>query len=353
MCAAHAAGPLQFKFYWLDDKGQQTSVRRKNGSFDGQTLVLEDAAIPAAVMTDVQFRDNRMLISTIDQNEKPVYLAILVSGGMAPRLKEGLDYARSSAWAELHKKELAEKGQAHTYREEHCPHCGTTLILTGMPRTPQLYCQFCDTLSTIGGDEAPPAGEEHLRICQECGMFARPTKFTIFYFYCLIVVYGWSSKSTWRCPACMRGDAWKMLFGNLLFLLGVPVALTQLVRAYGGSSPGGDFKGLDTANIKARSGDVLGALEIYRSILGRVPHSAGLKYNIGLALLQQNEPERAAESFRLALEDCSNYVPAYQMLRPLYEDLGETESLKELKRMWDEEEPAGQPEKAVEIEEFE
>ncbi len=132
----------------------------------------------------------------------------------------------------------------------------------------------------------------------------------------------------------MRGDAWKMFFGNLPFLLGVPVAIVQLMRAYGGGISGGPFAGLDKANIKARAGDMPGALKIYREILERVPHSAGVKYNVGLALMKQNDAERASKSLRLALEDCINYVPAYHALAACYEELGETELLKELHAKW-------------------
>jgi thioredoxin-like negative regulator of GroEL len=136
----------------------------------------------------------------------------------------------------------------------------------------------------------------------------------------------------------MRGDAWKMLFGNLLFVIGVPVAIVQLLRSYGGSVVGGAFKGLDTANLKARKGDLLGALAGYRTILQRVPHSAGVKFNLGRALIDQHETARAAETLRLALDDCSNYAPAYQLLVPCYEQLGETDKLEALRQMWDDEE---------------
>jgi len=353
MCADHAREPLQFKFHWLDENGNQQGFRSKKGVFDGETLFLDDVEVPAAVMTDVQFRDNRLIFSAIGEDEEPVVLAIMLSGISTSELKAALDQSRSAAWAEFHKQELAEKGRAEAYREEQCPRCHTTLILTDMPKTPQLYCHYCDTLTTIDEYEAGPAGESDLRLCEECGMFAKPTKFTIFYFWCLIVVYGFNSRPTWRCPACMRGEAWKMFFGNLLFIIGVPVAVVQLIRSYGGSSPGGAFKGLDTANIKARSGDIMGALELYREILDRVPYSAGLKYNIGRALLEKNELERAAESFRLSLEDCSNYVPSYHMLAALYEDLDETEKLKELKRMWEDEDTEQKPAAAQEIAEFE
>ncbi len=36
----------------------------------------------------------------------------------------------------------------------------------------------------------------------------------------------------------------------------------------------------------------------------------------------------------LALEDCSNYVPAYQCLKALYLELGQAEELAELERIW-------------------
>ncbi|MEZ6067463.1 MAG: hypothetical protein R3B90_17540 [Planctomycetaceae bacterium] len=39
----------------------------------------------------------------------------------------------------------------------------------------------------------------------------------------------------------------------------------------------------------------------------------------------QGEPERAADAFELSLEDCVNYAPAYQRLKALYQQLGDTE----------------------------
>jgi tetratricopeptide (TPR) repeat protein len=104
---------------------------------------------------------------------------------------------------------------------------------------------------------------------------------------------------------------------------------------------GGAFTGLDRANLRARAGDLRGALEGYRRILERVPHSAGLKYNLGLALLKQGDTARAAETFQLALEDCANYGPAYQALTGCYQQLGETARLAELKALWEEPDDGG------------
>jgi len=245
-----------------------------------------------------------------------------------------LDIARSDVWAKQHREDLQKRGLGHTYRDAVCPECSATVILSDMPESPQLYCQFCDTLVTTDPTAEPIAKESEFKICEECGMYSRPRKFTIFYFYFLLVIYGWWSDTTWRCPACMRGEAWKMLFGNLIFLLGVPVAITQLIRSYGGDKVLGKFKGLDTGNLKARKGNVNGALQHYETIMERVPYAAGIKYNLATALLGTGEQEKAAQVYELALDDCSNYAPAYHQLRALYEQLGRKAELAELDRIW-------------------
>ena len=329
---------MEFKFHWLNDNGQATSVFRKKGSFDGDILILEEEEIPAEVIIDSACRDNRIALTVLTADEEEQFTTLLIqlsSKHEVERLKKSLDVTRSAFWAKQHHKELTEKGLGGTFRSDVCPECHATLILSNMPVTPQLYCHYCDSLSTVDPHEEPIPLEQDLRICEECGMYTRPQKFTIFYFYFLVVVYGFWSNPTWRCPPCMRGEAWKMFFGNLIFVLGVPVAIMQLIRSYGGSSVGGVFKGLDAGNIKARKGDLIGAVENYRTILGNVPVSAGVKYNIGMALLEQGNLEKAADTFEMALKDCTNYVPAYGQLLHLLEQLDETDRLKELKSMWD------------------
>lgn len=329
---------MEFKFHWLDEKGNTTSVFRKQGSFDGETLLLEDTEFPAAGILGSEIRDQSMFISfaTVDEsNPVGMILIQLSSKGEAERLKKALDITRSRVWAEAHKDELTKSGQGHQFRSAVCPACNATLILSNMPETPQLYCHFCDTLSRTGPAEEPIPQEKELRICEECGMYTKPQKFTIFYFYFLLFVYGWWSKPTWRCPPCMRSDAWKMLFGNLFFIIGVPVAIVQLIRSYGGASVGGLYKGLDAGNIAARNRNLSKAVECYRTILEQVPTSAGVKYNLGIALLAQGNQEKATASFEKALEDCSNYVPAYQRLKYLYTKNGETEKLKTLEQLWE------------------
>ena len=330
--------PLAFKFHWMDEKGQGVGFRRKKGRFDGATLTLDETEVPAGAISNVSVRDERMIL-TVPTEEGTVGLAILLPAKQtAADLKAALDVARSAAWAAHHRDELARRGRETAYRDAVCPACAATVVLSDMPKTPQLFCTFCGTLSDRDDQQIAPIAElQTYRLCDECGYFSQPKKFTVFYFYFLLVVYGWHSRTTYRCPACMRGDAWKMLFGNAPFLLGVPVAVTQLARSYSADIGNGPFAGLDAGNRAARAGKFPKAIEKYRAILDAHGHAAGIKYNLGLALLGQDDKLRAAQTFRLALEDCANYAPAYLQLRPLYEELGETERLAELKRQWDDE----------------
>lgn len=329
--------PMTFKFHWMNEQGQPAGFLRKKGSFDGTTLRLAEHEIPAGVILDVDVREARMVfVVPIEDGPAQGMGLVMSSKKVAERLKSALDIARSGTWAEQHREELVKAGRGDVYRHETCPRCSATVILSDMPETPQIFCHYCQTL-TFPGDSEKNAQAADYRICDECGMFSRPTKFTIFYFYFLFVIYGWRTRTTWRCPACMRPDAWKMLFGNLPFVLGVPVAATQLARAYGGGAIGGPFAGLDAGNRAARAGKFSQAIGKYQEILERRGHAAGVKYNLGLALLNEEDKARAAEAFEVALADCANYGPAYYQLREIYNELGEKEKLERLATMWGEE----------------
>ena len=323
----------QFKFKWIAEDGSEEGFLRKKGSFDGNTLTLDDAQIPADSILSLETRGNRAIFTIHTGESEPSVCAIAVSGISARRLKGVVDISRSASWAKAEKEDLNQRGQGHLYHETQCRHCNAIITLSRMQITPQLYCSFCDTLTTIKDAQPAPSTEKSLRICDECGMFSKPKKFTIFYFYFLFVIYGFRQNTTWRCPGCMRGEAWKMLFGNLIFILGVPVAIVQLIRSYGGSVTG-KFAGLDKANILARKGKTAQALAQYREILKRVPVSAGLNYNIGFGLLE-TKPELAMDSFERALTNCANYTPAAQLLAHCYTKLGNTEKLRQLQYTWD------------------
>ncbi|MEM8680941.1 MAG: hypothetical protein AAGF97_16470, partial [Planctomycetota bacterium] len=269
----------------------------------------------------------------------PAYCIFEVTRGSAKQLKQLLGQARSVCWARERREKLESEGRGSEFREAVCPHCQATIDLTGYDASPEVHCEFCHTTWPADPtDQSQTKAMKPYRLCDECGMYSKPRRFTIFYFYFLLVVYGFSSRPTWRCPACMRGEAWKMLFGNLLFVIGVPVAIVQLVRAYGGTDVGGPLPGLDAANLKARNQRLEHAIADYHKILEAQPVSSGVKYNIGLAFLHNEDLEGAAKMLEYSLKDCDNFAPAAVALAGCYERLDNPTQLSELKRKWNAEE---------------
>ena len=324
--------PIRFKFRWLDEQGNVTGLfRSKKGAFDGQELVLDDLTLPVANIISLEIHEERLAVAFVDGDAADSKMFHIYKVP-AVDLKRAIDAVRSAAWAEITRERMVSEGRGDAFRTEICTQCNATIDLSDMPDTPQVYCVFCSSLMTTGPGGMPD--EHELGLCEECGMFSNPKRFTIFYFYFLVVVWGFTSRVTHRCAACMRGTAWKMLLGNLPFLLGVPVAIVQLFRCYGGKLTGNVMADLDAANLKARKGDMLAALQGYQKVLDQVPFSAGVKYNLAMALLQQNEIQRAADALELVVTDCVNYAPAYFPLSQCYEHLGEEAKLKELRRIW-------------------
>jgi len=325
-----------FKFKWVDECGNETGFLSKRGHFDGETLTLDDAQLPAAGLGQVEIRGNRMVLGFVS-DEGPEACVIAITKGDPKQLNTYLGWTRSVTWAEMHLQELEEKGEKQLYREATCPNCECTLVLSRMPETPQLFCHFCDTISSADGSKI----DKGWRLCDECGLYSYPRKFTKFYFYFLIVFYGYNYETSWRCPACMRPEAWKMLAGNLLFLIGVPVAIAQLIRAYGSDKiSAGPLSGLNSANALAHQGNTGLAVRRYEQICEQMPAAAGVRFNIGAAYFEKRMKEEAAEAFELALSDCANYAPAFNGLSTMYEKLGETELLAALRHVWDVEQEA-------------
>lgn len=148
--------PLAFKFHWMNESGQPAGFLRKKGRFDGRTLTLADAEIPAGAILDASAREARIVISVPTQDGQVTGLGlVLTSKKVAERLKGALDIARSATWAAGHRQQLVEKGRGRSYRDAACPNCGATVVLSDMPKSPQLYCPFCHTLSYPDRDDMP------------------------------------------------------------------------------------------------------------------------------------------------------------------------------------------------------
>jgi hypothetical protein len=324
------AEPIRFKFKFLTAEGQETGFLSKVGSFDGAVLTLDKTPIPIEAVLRATMRFNRLVLNLLQENGSVQSFAIAITRGNVRKIMSALNHTTSRRWSAMRADALEKQGRGHVHRTRECPYCSAAVDLSELKDTIQMFCPYCDSVVTWRVDG--PVEEADLHLCDGCGLYSRPRGFTIMYFWCLLVVWGYRYQRVYRCNACMRPEAWKMLLGNSIFILGVPVALTQLFRVY--SPRGKSFAGLDRANALARSGQIDSAAYRYCEIEQRLVNCATVRFNHGVLYARAERWEEAAEQFRAALSDCSNFVPALEGLRASLQKLGRTAELAELEAAW-------------------
>lgn len=322
-----APGVTKFKFRLTDERGRPKGKNLAGEVDPGRGLVLGQNTVPFGAIGHMLPRRNDLLILAVGDG-----MAVLSTPGQAGRLFRALAPHVSRAHAEGHRADLERRGLGDQFRSATCPHCRSTLDLSRMAETEAVYCRYCDRVTQAGVEAKQSAP---YRCCGSCGYYARPRKFTEFYFYFLLYVYGWRYSQHEFCSACMRSKAWKMLAINFVFVLGVPVAITQLCRAYFGGSVGSLYPGLEAANAKSIAGKRDKAETAYLTILTKTPIGPGVHYNRGLNALKARDSDGAVLAFEEALGDCSNFLPAYSRLRDLYTKRGEQDRVRELDELWD------------------
>lgn len=345
--------PIEFSFRFVNQESGETA-HGGSGLFDGERISLGGFAIAASDLIEFTNQEDTfyfLIERTVSGSEagQPQRLAVEIYDTDRERLRSAINAARSSSAAQKEQERLIDQGQGDLYHDAKCPFCQATIVLTGLPETPQVYCVQCDTLfsrdrSGIGDIE------RHFRRCSNCEMYSRPRSFSVFYFYFLVITFGFHYDSAIRCSACMRSAAWKMVLGNLFGLFGFPFALIQLYRSYSTRSLSGVFEGLDDANALARSGKVELALDKYDEIMDRVPDNAGVKYNIATGLLVQRDFAHAEQMFELSLEDCANYSPSVVGLVMSLHEQGKTDEIEAVSQQWNQRHAESTPVSHLEIE---
>lgn len=325
---------LSFRFRLSSTSEDAPVGRRQSGSSDATSLQLGSESWDLVDLAAVEQDGSRLLLLLQPPETTPLTVTISISGIAPSQLKHHLDVHRTRLRAERAQAQLASSQEHARFRHIICPACGVTVDLTTFPETPQMFCPSCETLSTIQSNLVAPENEADFRLCETCGMFSQPRVFTSFYFYYLVVHSGIHTHRSKRCRGCMRNAAWRMLAGNSFFVVGVIPALVQLTRAYRKDRNTGTYRGLEPANKWARRGQLNKAIEGYREILQRVPCAAGIYYNLGMALYQQEDLSHAASVLELALDDCANYIPACQLLEKCYQQSGQIVKLETLQSRW-------------------
>ena len=233
---------VEFKFRYVRDGDNQGLMARK-GSAGMEGLTLGEDRLPYAHIIDTTTRDKRLLLVVSPQAPLTGDAAKYLNGQVlvlevykvqALELEKIVDRACSIQEATRNKERLLEEGKGELFRTVMCPECKAVVDVSELSETPYVYCRYCESVLR---DRATATSGADYRICDECGFFNRVKGYTQFYFYFLLVVYGFSYKRRHLCDNCVGPIFWKTLLMNLIFILGVPSAIYMKIKSMVGRDP--------------------------------------------------------------------------------------------------------------------
>jgi hypothetical protein len=295
-------------------KGQAQGLRFQKGKATGQQLVLGEQTLDYGAIGDTTTRENYLFMeiapgTQLDRKFSEALndnvLSVVVHKTEALELERYIDRRCSDLQVENNRQRLFQAGRGDLFRTVTCPECQALIDLSELDKTPYMYCRFCESIFT---EERVASRGNVYRICQDCHMFDRIKDYNEFYFYFLVVAYGYSSKTRYVCDNCAHSMFKKMLLLNLIFILGVPAAIYVKIKSLRGRAP--HLKKLAEANALARKGDYQKAAPIYDLLYKKIPEHPGLLTNQGLGHLAAGDEGGALAHFQRAQKACSSYMPA-------------------------------------------
>ena len=305
---------VKFVFRELYQNKSLVHLERDRGFHDGQRLVIGSLEIPDRDIEYLNSVDDELHVGWQNLNKGPMVVSMIVDTDRR-LLVNAINFGLSRRVFAQQLDDAANQGLGTKCRDTICQYClAKILSIEEYPWAPQVYCHYCDSLNTTIDVPDLNQIEKDFRICPECQLYSRPRQFTVAYFWFLFIHAEVSHRTVLCCNDCMRPQAWKMLFGNLFGVLGLPLAFTQLVRVHRDSIKRGPFQGLDEANRCLKKGRVDKALDRYWKIFERHPVSAGVLYNVAFGLISQGDHLHARETLELALQNCANYRPAQTLM---------------------------------------
>lgn len=308
----------KFKFRFVKD-GNVSGLFASKGELQEHALLLKDSAVPLSLIVETTTRDERLVVvldttggdipAELARQMTNNFLVLHIYGMKATALEKLIDRKTSVLEVARRKQALERDGKSHLFRVASCPNCQATVDLSELPEAPYSFCRFCE--SVFGAKIRTTKAASEYRECDECGFYDRIQGYGEFYFYFLLVVYGFRHGRRHLCDDCGASLANKMLAINAIFLLGVPNAVICAIRARAGRDA--DLSSLSSANRLAKKGRVGDAQQHYDKILHNLPGHPGICYNLARANLQAQQGAAAVRHIQEALTNCPNYEPALRL----------------------------------------
>lgn len=310
---------VRFKFRYVR-RGETGGIRSRKGLATSKAVKLDDVVVPYEAIGETVSRDNRLLLQVADPAALPRKATEQLVEGMlileiyratADSVERFVDRHCAALRMAAKRSAAREQGLEHLIRSAECPTCGSEVDLSDLPESPYVYCPFCDTV--FDAAEKSSAGRSY-RTCDECGFFGRVQSYPEFFFYFLLIVYGFSYKKRFLCDQCAHRLFVRAALLNALFVLGLPTAIWVKIKSMRGREAG--MAALAAGNRAAGRGDLVEAARCYDSVRESFPEHPGVLMNEGLAHLNGGSRTKGTELLDRALKACPNYHPLIRLLNP-------------------------------------
>ena len=310
---------ISYKFKYVKN-GQAQGFRSKKAQATSGNLTLDGCPLQYEDIIDTTSRDNRIILQLVPnaQIDKAVrqefsqrnILILEVQKTKAIELEKFIDRNASLKLANKRKNALVAAGQGDKFRAITCPHCAATIDLTDYKKSTYAYCRYCESI--LNKNLEIVANGDQYRHCDECNLFDRVQGHTEFYFYFLLIVYGFRSKRRHLCDACALKISNRALLMNLPFILGIFPALNMRIKASRGKAAA--YKNMTQANRLAKDGKYDEADQLYTNMLMEHPSHPGILFNQSLSHFNGDDSQKGINYISQSIRGGSNYLPSLRFL---------------------------------------
>jgi tetratricopeptide (TPR) repeat protein len=334
---------LPFRFRFTNEKGQKLGATPVRGVVDENGIHFEEDLLRFDDVYDILQEKNLLIFvlykglavgRTITDHilRGTNTLVIAIPEDVAVHVRSVINKRYTAIQLENTELRMKMEGNLKHFRSVTCPNCEASLDLSYKADTKQIYCKHCEVIFTRYNFILPDT--EKYTICPETGYYDRVQDYLDARFYFFGSKGGSEVKfETYHCADAVA-ERWlsEVAFKNVWFLFAIPFNLYTKFKL--GAARQDLLRNISKANRYAQDGNITKAVILYDEMILRSDNYPPLFYNKAKMYLDQaekfraskNEAEqaqapsmfnKAASMFRKALQECSNYIPATELMEQL------------------------------------
>ena len=334
---------LPFRFRFANEKGQKLGAAPIRGVVDENGIHFEQDLLRFDDVYDILQEKNLLIFvlykglavgRTITEHilKGTNTLVIAIPEDVAFHVRNVINKRYTTIQLENTQLRMKMKGTLKHFRSVTCPSCEASLDLSYKADTKQIYCKHCEAIFTRYNFILPDT--EKYTICPETGYYDRVQDYLDTRFYFFGVKRGSEVKFETHHCSDTEAERWlsEVVFKNIFFLFALPFNLYTKFKL--GAARQHLLRNLSKANRHAQDGNIARATNLYDEMLLRSDNYPPLFYNKAKMYLDQAEKfnaskedgeqiqaptmfNEAASMFRKTLQECSNYVPATELMEQL------------------------------------